>query len=435
MPDRSHRTLLWPRDTHAFARGAVLPVITLAFLAGCSGGDSVAPPASESAPVNEESSPPRLSPDDNQGQSPGSDVSPPETAPPAASTVTSDDNAPRTEPVSPAPEPTPAEVPEVERPGPTVVAVAPGTPQVDDPESSADAAARLEAQLDAFTIPPAWIADVRPQWNTNKPWKEARQEIRRLLGLGDDKSRREGIRLTWDYLQKNDIGDRHEYGMYMFLGGEPLWAIKAYRMRLERTDLSYPPFFGVRALASLYVENGVYEEAEQVLQKGMTLKSPDPKWNEMRTAEMHDSFGDLYAAWGKLDLAKQNYREAVRLYPLGKPPYGRHLLPRNAKKVQSKLDLLDMQSLEGAALRDGQYREKALGYSGDVNLTVTVAGGRISDIRVQHQEKIDQNACKLIPERIVQQQSLLVDGVTGATVTKDAIVAGTLRVLKKAGLQ
>jgi fumarate reductase flavoprotein subunit len=124
----------------------------------------------------------------------------------------------------------------------------------------------------------------------------------------------------------------------------------------------------------------------------------------------------------------------MRLYPLGKPPYGRHLLPRRAKKVQSKLDLLSISSLASAALRDGQYKETALGYSGDIKLTIDIEGGRIANIRVKHEEKIDQKACVLIPQRIVAAQSLQVDGITGATVTQDAIEGGTLRALKQAGL-
>jgi uncharacterized protein with FMN-binding domain len=299
-----------------------------------------------------------------------------------------------------------------------------------------NAAARLEGQLAAFTIPPAWLASVRPKWSTSKPWKEARQEIRNLLGKGDDASRREGIKLTWDYLQKDDIGDGHEYGMYMFLGGEPLWAIHVYREWLAKDDHSYPPYFGVKALAALYTQYGVFSGAEQVLEKGLTFKSPDPKWNEVRAAEINDAFGDLYAAWGKIDRAKTSYQEAARLFPLGKPPYGKHLLPRKAKKVQAKLDLLSKASLDGASLRDGQYREISLGYSGDVQLVVQVKGGRMVNVRVtKHEEKIDQNACVLIPQRMGDAQSLQVDGVSGATVTRDAIVSGTLSALKKAGLR
>ena len=64
------------------------------------------------------------------------------------------------------------------------------------------AAQALEKQLTEFQIPPAWIHDVTPKWNVRRPWKEGRQEIRRLLALKNESSRREGIRLTWDYLQK-----------------------------------------------------------------------------------------------------------------------------------------------------------------------------------------------------------------------------------------
>jgi len=299
-----------------------------------------------------------------------------------------------------------------------------------------DAATRLEEQLAAFTIPPAWLDDVQPEWKTSKPWKEARQEIRNLLGKADDASRREGIKLTWDYLQKNDIGDGHEYGMYMFLGHEPLWAIHVYREWLAKDDHSYPPYFGVKALAALYTKYGVFEEAEKVLTRSMVFKAPDPKWNAVRAAELNDAFGDLYTAWGKIDQAKASYREAVRLFPLAKPPYGKHLLPRKAKKVQAKLDLLSTASLDGASLSDGQYKEIALGYSGDVHLVVQVKGGRMVNVRVtKHEEKIDQNACILIPERMSDAQSLQVDGVSGATVTRDAIVSGTLNALKKAGLE
>ncbi len=299
-----------------------------------------------------------------------------------------------------------------------------------------DAATRLEGQLAAFTIPPAWLDDVQPKWKTSKPWKEARQEIRNLLGKGDDTSRREGIKLTWDYLQKNDIGDGHEYGMYMFLGNEPLWAIHVYREWLAKDDHSDPPYFGVKALAALYTKYGVFEEAEKVLTGSMAFKSPDPKWNEVRAAELNDAFGDLYTSWGKIDQAKASYRAAARLFPLGKPPYGKHLLPRKAKKVQAKLDLLSMASLDAASLSDGQYKEIALGYSGDVQLVVQVKGGRMVNVRVtKHEEKIDQNACILIPQRMSDAQSLQVDGVSGATVTRDAIVSGTLNALKKAGLE
>lgn len=206
-----------------------------------------------------------------------------------------------------------------------------GKPPGDD-----DPKGLLEHKLKQLQVPPAWLADVTSTWDVeNKPWKDGRIEIRRLLGKGDDTSRREGIKLTWDYLIKEDIGNAHEYGMYLFLGNEPIWAVHVYREWVARTDHDYPPFFGVKALASLYADFGLFEDAEELLKKGLAMRPPKAAWVEMRQAEFHDAFGDLYAKWGKIDKAKASYREAVRMYPLGKPPYGRHLLPRRAKKSRA----------------------------------------------------------------------------------------------------
>ena len=59
----------------------------------------------------------------------------------------------------------------------------------------------------------------------------------------------------------------------------------------------------------------------------------------------------------------------------------------------------------------------------------------MADITIRHEEKIDQNACTLVPRQIIDSQSLQLDAITGATVTTDAIVNGVHRCLKKAGLQ
>ena len=102
--------------------------------------------------------------------------------------------------------------------------------------------------------------------------------------------------------------------------------------------------------------------------------------------------------------------------------------------MQLKWDRLGFKALETASLQDGTYTGEALGYVDDIRVTVKVAGGKISGIQVEHKEKIDQNACVIIPRRIQKEQSLQVDGITGATVTVDAIINGSYRALKKAGL-
>ena len=406
-------------STRLFATCVALFVATLP---GCGNA-----PDAENAP---EDSHAETTTDSETAASPETTEAAPNEPTPASSTNAPTDESPATNTIA-ATEP-------VNEPAPTSATTAgpetQGSP-ADSAASEAAAAEQLERELARLKVPPAWLADVTSQWDMNKPWKDARLEIRRLLGKGNDASRREGVKLMWDYKTKGDMGNGHEYGMYLFLGNEPIWAIVAFRERLAETEHQYPPYFDLKGLASLYTDRGMFSAAEKLLLKGLDWAPPEPAWVEMRKAEMHDSLGDLYAAWNRLDDARNHYQESVRLYSLGKPPYGGHLLPRHAKKVQAKLDLLSAQSLAGATLKDGTWQHTALGYSGDVKLTVSITGGRITDISIEHEEKIDQGAVTIIPQRIIESQSLVVDGVSGATVTKDAIVTGTLEALRKAGLK
>ncbi|OHB66981.1 MAG: hypothetical protein A2V70_14940 [Planctomycetes bacterium RBG_13_63_9] len=158
---------------------------------------------------------------------------------------------------------------------------------------------------------------------------------------------------------------------------------------------------------------------------------PDPPWRIAQEADIYDCWGDLYAEMGNLAQATQQYQKAIALYPTSDQPYGRHLLHRRAAKVQAKLDLLTVKAIESGALRDGTYTGKSLGYVGDVTVTVTIRAGKITDVRVQHEEKIDQKATTIIPQRIIAAQSLKVDGITGVTVTYDAIIDGALQALRR----
>ncbi|MBL7037170.1 MAG: FMN-binding protein [Pirellulaceae bacterium] len=354
---------------------------------------------------------------------------------PVASVTNPDESVPSEEPGEEAMD---EPVVEPEPPTPeTVAAVEPTIEPTIEPaaEPTAEPTAErpsLDDLLADLEIPPPWLEQVQTQYDTSQPWKEARLEIRRLLGFGKTETHREAVKLMWIYLQKDDMGDGHEYPMYTLLGGEPLWSVRAHQWYLAKPHAN-APLYGYVGLASLYARYGEFEKGKALLDDAMN-GLPGPPWQIMRKADIMDAYGDLYAAWGKPDEAKKYYAQAIELYPTAKPPYGGHLLPRRAAKVQSKLDLLTFRSLETAELRDGQYQEKALGYAGDVHVTLVVENGKIADIKIRHEEKIDQNACTLVPQRIIDSQSLQVDAVSGATVTKDAIVNGAYRCLKKAGL-
>jgi uncharacterized protein with FMN-binding domain len=217
--------------------------------------------------------------------------------------------------------------------------------------------------------------------------------------------------------------------MYFFLGGEYVWAAKVYKQRLSQSEKGY--VFEGRALASIYARFGDYDQALDILRRGLR-RLPDPPEKTMAEANVHDSMGDVYAAKGNMEKAVEHYRQSIDLYGKARPRYGRHLLPRRVRKVQAKIDLLGRQALDITQIADGVYRGESLGYGKPLRAFVTMKGGRITNIRLQHEEKIEQGATKSVPAQIIERQSLNVDAITGATVTVQAIVEATYRALSSA---
>ena len=302
------------------------------------------------------------------------------------------------------------------------------------PENSAGIGKSEQEIVAKLKVPPDWFDSTPVAWDTRRPWKDARLEIRRLLAL-DEPGPRQGVKLTWLYAQKGDIGDGHELPMYLFMSGNYAWALKEYPKYLER-QAGKGATHAYRCYAACLAHFGDFDRALEVL--GQALQDLPPKpWRVASQAGLHTQLGDLRARMGQAEKAKEEYAEAIRLYPLSDQPYGRHLLSRHVAKVQTKLQLLTLQSLGSARLRDGVYRGSAMGYAEDKEIvaTVTVKDGHIADVAVQHQEKIELNATRLIPRQIVTKQSLDVDAITGATVTSQGIVEATYQALKKAGLK
>ncbi len=291
--------------------------------------------------------------------------------------------------------------------------------------------ARVLAELQ---VPPPWFETTAIHWDTAKPWKDARLEVRRLLALGGP-SAQEGVKLTWLYAQKKDIGDGHELSMYLFLSGNYAWAALEYPKHLQRVA-GQGPTHAYLCYASCLEHFGEFTQALKVLDNALK-DLPAAPWRISSLAGIHNHLGDLYGRMGDVKQAKAHYLEAIRCYQTSEQPYGRHLLPRHVAKVQTKLDLLEKKELSTTPLRDGTYTGKSIGYSDskDMEVDVTIRGGKIAEVKVRHQEKIDLNATEIIPRRIVDQQTLQVDGISGATVTSQAIVDGAFQALKQAGMK
>ncbi len=305
------------------------------------------------------------------------------------------------------------------------------TARAGDAESGAPAAKpSLEEARARLEVPPRWFESVAVSYDTREPWKEARHEVRRLLGGGTDQAR-QGMKLTYLYFQKNDIDDGHEYPLYLLLGGEVAWALEVYEKRLASRPSG--PTHEYLALASCYQHFGEYEKAFAWLETAVA-RLPEPPWAIPRKADIESHLGSLHAALGNTVEAEEHYRNAIGLYPESKQPYGRHLLKQQAMGVQAKLELLEHRALDLTQIHDGTYTGTSLGYCGDVEATVAVGGGRIASIEIDHREDIDQGAARIIPRRIIAAQSLAVDAITGATATTNAVIGATFLALKQAGL-
>lgn len=99
--------------------------------------------------------------------------------------------------------------------------------------------------------------------------------------------------------------------------------------------------------------------------------------------------------------------------------------------------LLGLASFAAAdGMKDGVYTETFKGMHGDIKAEMTVKDGKIEKIVVlEHNETpgIGNIPLEQLPQRIVDAQSLAVDGVTGATVTSMSFFAGVSKLIKAAG--
>ncbi|MFI5381551.1 MAG: FMN-binding protein [Tepidisphaerales bacterium] len=298
-----------------------------------------------------------------------------------------------------------------------------------------DAPPSLKQALADLKVPPAWVETTPITWDTNKPWKDARLEIRRLLGLGTEPEVRQAVKLTWMYSQKGDIGNGHELPMYLFMSGNYAWATLEYPKHIKTVEGKGATHEYV-CYAACLAHFGEYAQAIEVLETALKDLPPKP-WQINSMANIQNQMGDVCVKMGDAEKARKAYAEAIRLYPLLEQPNAKPLITRRVAMVQAKLDMMSLAALSTAKLRDGVYKANALGYADakEMTITVTIRGGKMADIKVTHQEKIDLGATTIIPQRIVTVQSLTVDAVTGATVTSQGIIDGTFRALKQAGLE
>jgi uncharacterized protein with FMN-binding domain len=159
---------------------------------------------------------------------------------------------------------------------------------------------------------------------------------------------------------------------------------------------------------------------------------PDP-YGDLLLPRIFLSIADAELALGDRDAAGASYRQAVAAaarLPDGVP--SNYRAPGSA--ARAALRKLAAGGIELARVPDGTYRGEAFGYNAPVGVRLTVEAGRCTALHVTDlDDKRPLDAYRVLPERILETQSLEVDAVTGATVTSRAIVSAAVEAVYEAG--
>lgn len=300
----------------------------------------------------------------------------------------------------------------------------------DEQSSSQQEKASLEEALVDLQIPPPWLNSVVLDFDTTKPWNKAWDHIEQLLMTADVGDRRKAVKLAYVY-QKNGRAKAGYPATVYFLAGECAWAIHEFSLLDDKNSSTY------MRLASCYLHFGEYRLALENLENAWGQISESPPWDVFRRAQVLEARGDVYAAMNDVDFARETYRQAVELYEQAALPSNQqYVKTRSIRVVKARLDMMDQLSLLTTRLQDGAYDGAAPGYTESIQARVTIEQGRIADIQIDHQEKADLQATRIIPEKIIQLQDLRVDAISGATITSQAVQTSVFHALKKsAGLE
>lgn len=109
-------------------------------------------------------------------------------------------------------------------------------------------------------------------------------------------------------------------------------------------------------------------------------------------------------------------------------------LKQAKERARASMDaVILVDTLDIKRVPDGIYRDSSVGYSGQVFVEVSVASGRISDVKVtRHTEKQWYSSITDTRRQILLKQGAKgVDATSGATITSEAILNATLKALAK----
>ena len=142
-----------------------------------------------------------------------------------------------------------------------------------------------------------------------------------------------------------------------------------------------------------------------------------------------------FLAAGDICRAMARGKEALGYYQkVLDGPKGEGDMKQAKERAKASIEAVKLvDTLDIKRVPDGIYRDSSVGYSGQVFVEVSVAAGRISDLKVtKHTEKQWYSSITDTRRQILLKQGAKgVDATSGATITSEAILNATLKALAK----
>ncbi|KMQ52542.1 hypothetical protein CHISP_0311 [Chitinispirillum alkaliphilum] len=191
-------------------------------------------------------------------------------------------------------------------------------------------------------------------------------------------------------------------------------------------------------IAKAYAVMGMRQKAVAALQhcitsgehipyEGTTTGPHNPGWVMNQKAVTRASAAVLAFGLGNLDLAKRIAEPVVNDEKLKTHAW-------TSRRVSWKVlnDIYHLQNtLSFTGLKDGTYTGVGYGFDDYIKVEVIVKGGKISDVKVLHTEEgRPYNSIEAMPKRLISYNGIA-DGVSGATVSSNAIVMAVYDALLK----
>jgi uncharacterized protein with FMN-binding domain len=200
---------------------------------------------------------------------------------------------------------------------------------------------------------------------------------------------------------------------------ECYWRLGFRDEALKLLEKARPTFFQVKLMADM----GLTDRAVRICEASV------------KSAPEHAYLyaGDACRVAGRYREALQYYEKVLTVDASG-PQGGR--VKRFHDRAQANIAAIKYFELfDPKQVADGTYKASSQGYEGPIEVAVSVAAGRIEDVRVtNHKEKQFYSAISDTPKKIIAKQSVKgIDTTSNATITSEAIVNATAKAIGQTG--